>query len=146
LKTKKLILLFIFLILENPAKAAQFTHGNVEAESTDKKDKLSQTLTTADSEYRAYVEEKRNAWVYDQINKNCHNIKNNEFEEVFIRYMRKKHPVESKQVLFDSSPVSVRMTKIFADIFISQEVVPKLKDFYLSYGRCPSLNELNFPY
>ena len=64
---------------------------------------------------------------------------NSEYEKMFIRYMNKEHPVEAQQVIFDSSPASIRTTKIFADIFMSQEVVPRQKDLYLAYGRWPAL-------
>jgi hypothetical protein len=153
LKAKKLIICAIFILsgcqantAVKPTTSVQPTLTAEQRDFNDKPAKISQALATADSEYRAYIESKRNAWAYEQLKKNCHNIQNREYEKFFIRYMQKKHPIESKQVIFDSSPASIRLTKMFADIFMSKEVIPRQKDFYLSYGRCPSLNELHFPY
>lgn len=106
---------------------------------------LAQTLATADSEYKAYQEANRAAWAYEQLAK-CQNISNNDYEQMFFRYMQKKHPIESQQVLYDPSPSARRLTKIFADIFVSEEVNPRALEFYLANERCPYLNELDFPY
>lgn len=128
-----------------PVQTVQTVQTVEERELDEKSAKLAETMAKADREYRAYLESKHKAEAFEQLAK-CNKISNHDYEQMFFRYMAKKHPAESQQVFYDPSPVGRRLTKMFADIFMSEEVVPRSKEFYLTYGRCPSLNDLNFPY
>lgn len=130
---------------DKTVKPVQTVQTAEERELDAKAAKLDQAMATSDREYRAYLEFKHKAEALEQLAK-CNRISNHDYEQMFFRYMAKKHPAESQQVFYDPSPAGRRITKMFADIFLSEEVVPRSKEFYLTYGRCPSLSDLNFPY
>lgn len=137
LKTKALIFCSFITLLGSHANAA---------DNTATQSRLENSLKNADKEYSAYKKAKREAWALEQLKQNCHNIQNSDYEQMFIRYMRKEHPVEAKTVIFNSSPAAAQRTQEYAKKFISQEVVPREKDFYLAHHRCPNLSDLPFPY
>ena len=153
MKIKTLILCSIITLAgcqtnatDKPIRPENAVQTAEQKELNAKSAKLDEAMAESDRHYREYIAAKRDVWAYEQLNKYCNNIQNSEYEQMFIRYMRKKHPVEAEKVIFNASPTSIRITKMFADIFMRQEVIPRKKDFYLANERCPSLSDLNFPY